>query len=98
MGAGMVVLEVPLHILFVTFQAIVRSGHVWPVVSEDVLGRRLQRLTARARLSDGLPGGLANQMAQQFCDEHLECHCSRSSTDTSATMTCWPYAPTPRNS
>lgn len=72
MGVGMVELEVPLHILFVTFQAMKRSGHVWPVVSEDVQERCMQRLTARARFNEGLPGGLANQVVQQFCDENLE--------------------------
>lgn len=71
MGVGMVELEVPLHILFVTFQAMKRSGHVWPVVSEDVQERCMQRLTARARFNEGLPGGLANQVVQQFCDENL---------------------------
>lgn len=35
MGVGMVELEVPLHIPFVTFQAMKRSGHTWPIVSED---------------------------------------------------------------
>lgn len=72
MGVGMVELEVPLHILFVTFQAMKRSGHVWPIVSEDVQDRCMQRLTARARFNEGLPNNLANQMVQQFCDEHPE--------------------------
>lgn len=72
MGVGMVELEVPLHILFVTFQAMKRSGHVWPIVSEDVQDRCMQRLTARARFNEGLPGDLANQVVQQFCDEHPE--------------------------
>jgi hypothetical protein len=72
MGVGMVELEVPLHILFVTFQTMKRSGHEWPIVSEDVQDRCLQRLTARARFNEGLPGDLANQVVQQFCDEHPE--------------------------
>ena len=72
MGVGMVELEVPLHILFVTFQAMKRSGHVWPIVSEDVQDRCMQRLTARARFNDGLPKDLADQMIHQFCDEHPE--------------------------
>ena len=71
-GVGMVGLEVPLHILFVTFQAMKRSGHEWPIVSEDVQDRCLLRLTARARFNEGLPGDLANQVVQQFCDEHPE--------------------------
>ncbi len=72
MGVGVVELEVPLHILFVTFRAMKRSGHVWPIVSEDVQDRCLQRLTARARFNEGLPRELADQLVQQFCDEHPE--------------------------
>ena len=72
MGVDLEELEVPLHILLVTFQAMKRSGHVWPIVSEDVQDRCMQRLTARARFNEGLPGDLAKQMVQQFCDEHPE--------------------------
>lgn len=72
MGVGMVELEVPLHILFVTFRAMKRSGHRWPVVSEDVQETCMQRLTARARFNEGLPSELANQVVQRFCDEHPE--------------------------
>ena len=32
----------------------------------------MQRLTARARFNEGLPGNLADQVVQQFCDEHPE--------------------------
>jgi len=72
MGVGMEKLEVPLHILLVTFQAMKRSGRVWPIISEDLQDRCMQRLTARARFNEGLPGDLANQVVQQFCDEHPE--------------------------
>jgi len=72
MGVDMAQLEVPLHILLVTFQAMKRSGHAWPIVSEDVQDRCLQRLTARARFNEGLPVGQASQVIQQFCDEHPE--------------------------
>lgn len=72
MGVGLVELEVPLHILFVTFQAMQRSGHVWPTVSEDVQDRCMQRLTARSRFNDGLLVELADQVVQQFCDQHPE--------------------------
>ena len=65
MGVSMVELEVPLHILFVTFQAMKRSGHVWPIVSEDVQESCMQRLTARARFNEGLPADLVDQMVQQ---------------------------------
>jgi hypothetical protein len=32
----------------------------------------MQRLTARARFNEGLPGDLATKVVQQFCDEHPE--------------------------
>ncbi len=72
MGVGMVELEVPLHILFVTFQAMKRSGHAWPIVSEDLQDQCMQRMTARARFNEGLPDEPAKQVVQQFCDEHPE--------------------------
>jgi hypothetical protein len=72
MGVGMVQMEVPLHILFVTFQAMKLSGHAWPVVTEDIQDKCMQRLTARARFNDGLPADLADKVVQQFCDEHPE--------------------------
>lgn len=72
MGVGMVELEVPLHIFFVTYQAMKRSGHAWPLVTEAVQETCMQRLTARMRFNEGLPGNLADQVVQQFCDEHPE--------------------------
>jgi hypothetical protein len=72
MGVGMVELEVALHILMVTFQAMKLSGHKWPIVTEDVQDACMQRLTGRARFNEGLPGDLANKVVQQFCDEHPE--------------------------
>ncbi len=65
-------LEVPRHILLVTFQAMKRSGHAWPLITEDVQETCMQRLRARARFNEGLPGELANQVVEQFCDEHPE--------------------------
>ena len=72
MGIDMTQLEVPLHILFVTFQAMKLSSHGWPVITEDIQGGCLQRLTARARFNEGLPNELTTQVVQQFCDEHRE--------------------------
>lgn len=62
----------PLHILLVSFQAMKRSGHTWPLISEALQERCLQRLTAHMRFSDGLPAHLADQVVTQFHDEHLE--------------------------
>jgi hypothetical protein len=56
----------------VTFQAMKRSGHAWPIVSKGMQEACMQRRTARARFNEGLPEDLANQITQQFCDEHPE--------------------------
>ena len=66
----MVQLEVPLHVLLVTFHAMKRSGHACPMVTEAVQETCMQRLTARARFNEGLPSDLADKAVQQFCDEH----------------------------
>jgi hypothetical protein len=72
MGVSMAQLDVPLHILLVTFQAMKRSGRTWPMISEAVQETCLQRLTARARFNEGLPDELAREVVNQFCDEHPE--------------------------
>lgn len=72
MGVDMAQLEVALHILFVTFQAMKLSGHPWPLVTEDIQDGCLQRLTARARFNEGLPRELANKIVEQFHTEHAE--------------------------
>lgn len=72
MGVDMTQLEVPLHILLVTFQAMKLSGHVWPIVTEDIQEGCLQRLTARMRFNEGLPADLATNVVEQFYDEHAQ--------------------------
>jgi hypothetical protein len=72
MGVAMEQLDVAIHVLLVAFQAMKRSGHQWPVVTEDIQEGCLQRLTARARFNEGLPPELVAQIVQQFCDEHAE--------------------------
>ena len=72
MGVQMAQLEVALHILFVTFQAMKLSGHQWPLVTEDIQDGCLQRLTARARFNEGLPQELATKLVQEFHTEHAE--------------------------
>lgn len=72
MGADMTQLEVALHILLVTFQAMKLSGHRWPLVTEDIQDGCLQRLTARVRFNDGLPQELADKLVEQFHNEHVE--------------------------
>lgn len=72
MGVAMAQVEVALHVLFVTFQAMKLSGHSWPLITEDIQDGCLQRLTARARFNEGLPQELANKVVQQFHTEHAE--------------------------
>jgi hypothetical protein len=72
MGVDLTQLEVPLHILLVTFQAMKLSGHAWPLITEDIQDQCMQRLTARARFNEGLPRDLATQVVHQFCDDHPE--------------------------
>lgn len=72
MGVSTLQLEVPLQILLVTFQAMKRSGHTWPIVQEDEQERCMQRLTARMRFNEGLPERMAAGLVKQFCDEHSE--------------------------
>lgn len=71
-GVSTLQLEVPLQILLVTFQAMKRSGHTWPIVQEDVQERCMQRLTARMRFNEGLSAQIATGLVRQFCDEHSE--------------------------
>ena len=72
MGVSALQLEVPLHILLVSFQAMKRSGHVWPRISEELQEQCLQRLTAQTRFREGLPPHLADQVVTQFHEEHPE--------------------------
>lgn len=72
MGVDMAQLEVAMHVLFVTFQAMKLSGHQWPLITEDIQDGCLQRLTARARFNEGLPQELATKVVEQFHTEHAE--------------------------
>ncbi len=72
MGASTLQLEVPLHILLVAHQAMKHSGHIWPMVQEEVQELCMQRLTARMRFNEGLPAQIADRLVKQFCDGHCE--------------------------
>lgn len=72
MGVDMAQLEVALHILLVSFQAMKLSGHAWPLVTEDIQDGCLQRLTARMRFNEGVPQDLATKVVEQFHTEHAE--------------------------
>lgn len=72
MGASLQQIEVPLHVLLVAWQAMKTSGHIWPAISEHTQEVCLQRLTGRARFSEGLPVELQQRAMQQYIDEHRE--------------------------
>lgn len=71
-GVDMIQLEVPIHVLLVTFQAMKRSGSAWPLITEDVQEGCLQRLTATLRFSEGLTPELAGQVTQRYLADHRE--------------------------
>lgn len=72
MGVNMSEVDIALHVLLVAFEAMKRSGHTWPVVSEQVQELCLQRLTGHMRLNEGLPVKTANELVRKFCTEHRE--------------------------
>jgi len=53
-GATLEQLEVVLNLLLVFYEAMKASGRTWPVISEAVQDRCLQRVTARVRFIEGL--------------------------------------------
>lgn len=71
-GVDTLQLEVPIHVLLVTFQAMKRSGHVFPTITEDVQETCLQRLTATIGFTEGVPPDLVEQMITRFCADHPE--------------------------
>ena len=64
-GASLEQIEVVLNLLFVFYEAMRASGRTWPVISEDVQDRCLQRISARVRFIEGLT---AQQQAQAVSD------------------------------
>jgi len=72
MGVNMSEVEIALQVLLVAFEAMKRSGHTWPVVSEQVQEMCLQRLAGYMRFNEGLPVKTANELVRKFCAEHRE--------------------------
>ena len=71
-GVSALQLEVPIHVLLVTYQAMKRCGHTLPTISEDVQDACMQRLTATMRFTEGVPPNLIEQMITQYCANHPE--------------------------
>lgn len=67
-GWSMLQLEVPLHALKVTFQAMTHCRHTWPLITEDMQEGCLHRLTATMKFTEGLPHELAARV-MRFTEE-----------------------------
>lgn len=72
MGVSLQQLEVSIHLLLVAYQAIKASGLDWPLITEDVQERCLQRLNGGIRFDEGLSPELMRQAAQQRVDDHAQ--------------------------
>jgi hypothetical protein len=73
MGVSMSQLEVPIYLLLVSYQAIKASGLQWPLITEDVQERCLQRLRGRIAFTEGL----TPLQVQQAAGQHVEGHGQR---------------------
>jgi hypothetical protein len=72
MGVSLQQLEVPIYILMVAYQAIKASGLNWPLITEDVQERCLQRLSGSIQFDEGLSPELMGQAAQQRVGGHAQ--------------------------
>lgn len=72
MGANLQQIEVLLNLLFVAHLAMKRSGRRWPLITEAIQDRCLQRLTDRLRLAQGLAPRRLRRAVQGAIDEHRE--------------------------
>jgi hypothetical protein len=72
MGVSLQQMEAPITILLVIWQAMKTCGRNWPMISEDIQERCLQRLTARSRFIEGLPVALQQRAMQDQIEEQGE--------------------------
>ena len=71
-GATLEQIEVVLNLLFVFHEAMKGSGRAWPVISEDVQDRCLQRISARGRFIEGLTPQQQTQAVTDAIADHRE--------------------------
>lgn len=71
-GVSTLQLEVPIHVLLVTYQAMKRCGLALQTISEDTQDICMQRLTATVKFTEGVPPELVSQMISRLCAEHPE--------------------------
>ncbi len=69
-GASLPQIEVLLNLLLLFYEEMERSGHQWPVISEDVQERCLSRVTGRVRFSEGLSPEMRTQATSEAVDNH----------------------------
>ena len=69
-GATLVQIEVALNVLLVFHEVMTISDSNWPVVSEDVQERCLQRVTGRVRFIEGLSPQLQTQATVDAVGDH----------------------------
>ncbi|WP_232834294.1 hypothetical protein [Rhodoferax ferrireducens] len=65
-------MEVVLNLLLVFYEAMRASGRAWPVISEDVQERCLQRISGRARFIKGLTPQQQTQATTDAIADHPE--------------------------
>lgn len=65
-------MEVVLNLLFVFYEAMRASGRAWPVISEDVQERCLQRISGRVRFIEGLTPQQQTQATTHTIADHPE--------------------------
>jgi hypothetical protein len=65
-------MEVLLNLLFVFYEAMRASGRAWPVISEDVQERCLQRISGRVRFIEGLTPQQQTQATTDAIADHPE--------------------------
>lgn len=72
LGASLQQIEVVLELLLVLHEAMKASGKAWPLISEQVQDRCMQRLCARVAFIEGLTHDLQEQASAQGATEHPE--------------------------
>ena len=71
-GATLEQMEVVLNLLLVFYEAMKASGKTWPVISEDMQDRCMQRVSARVRFIEGLPPLQQTQATTDAVTTHPE--------------------------
>ena len=71
-GVSLAKMDFVIDMLFICFQAMKESGLVWPMISEDLQERQMQRLVATVKFSEDLNASLKDESMRQYIDDHPE--------------------------